>query len=440
MTRGAAARRGRAAATLALALLAGPAQAQTDVAAFAPFEDTRVTALVIEGNSTTREFVITRELATKVGEPFLLATLQADLQRLENLGLFAETTVEPSADAEGVRLLLRVHEMPPLLVYPSFIYTEENGFSYGGGLSAMNLTGRGINLSARAYFGGSTQRWARLVHPWIAGNHLSFEFFGGERDRADVLNGFEEDSWEFTPKIGTWFGRHGRLQGSLSLFRMRSDVDGKTLDPDNEDQLVRVGGSIGWDTRDSWRQPRHGWKNELELVRSGGAGTFWTMNLDLRRYQPTGPRRYLLLSALWTRQTGTVGEDVPVYMTYYLGGANSIRGYAIEELGPKLNGQNQLLTTAEHSFNLLPLGRRDFFKWSFSLGLDLAVFADAGIAWSLSEELEWNRIRGGGGVGLRLLVPGSEQVRFDFGWSQSGGLQFHFASGTKPASQRQRLR
>ena len=109
---------------------------------------------------------------------------------------------------------------------------------------------------------------------------------------------------------------------------------------------------------------------------------------------------------------------MPVYLTYYLGGANSIRGYALEELGPRLNGKNQLLTTAEHSFNLLPLGRRDFFKWSFSLGLDIAVFGDAGIAWSESEEFEWNRIRGGGGVGLRLLVPGSEQVRFDVGWSQ----------------------
>jgi outer membrane protein insertion porin family len=421
-------------------LLPATAQAQADPAAFAPFEDRPVTALSVEGNRATRAYVITRELETAVGRPFHLATLQADLQRLENLGLFAETTVEPSADAHGVSLLLRVVEMPPLLVYPSFIYTEENGFSYGGGLSAMNLSGRGINLSARAYFGGSTQRWARLVHPWIAGNHLSFEFFGGERDRADVLNGFEEDSWEFTPKVGTRFGRHGRLQGSLSLFRMRSDVDGKTLEPDNEDQLVRVGGVIGWDTRDSWRTPRHGWKNELELVRSSGAGTFWTMNLDVRRYQPTGPGRYLLLSGLWTHQTGTVGEDVPVYMTYYLGGANSIRGYAIEELGPQLNGQNQLLATAEHSFNLLPLGRRDFLKWSFSLGLDLAVFADAGIAWSESEDLEWNRIRGGGGVGLRVLVPGSEQVRFDLGWSQDGGFHFHFASGTKPASQRQRLR
>ncbi len=416
------------------------AQADSAVAALAPFERRTVVAIRIEGNSTTREYVITRELETRAGQPLELATLQADLQRLENLGLFAETTVAGSAEGEGVAVVLTVREMPSLLVFPTFSYTEQNGFSYGAAVSALNLTGRGISLSARAYFGGGNQRWARFAHPWITGNHVSFEFFGGARDRPDVLNDFKEDSWEFTPRVGTWLGRHGRLQGSFSLFRMRSDVDGKTLDPDREDQFVRVGATIGYDTRDSWRQPRHGWRNELELVRTGGDGTFWTMNLDVRRYQPTGARRYLLLSGLWTQQSGTVGQDLPVYLTYYLGGANSIRGYALEELGPELNGKNQILTTAEHSFNLLPLGRRDFFKWSFSLGLDFAVFADAGVAWSESRELQWNRVRGGMGAGLRLLVPGSEQVRFDLGWSPEGGFQFHFASGTKPASQRQRVR
>ena len=97
--------------------------------------------------------------------------------------------------------------MPPILAFPSFIYTEENGFSYGAALSALNLTGRGMSLSARAYFGGTTQRWARFSDPWIRGNHVSFEFFGGKRDRADILNGFEEDSWEFSPEAGHLAGQ-----------------------------------------------------------------------------------------------------------------------------------------------------------------------------------------------------------------------------------------
>ena len=392
------------------------------------------------GHKVTRDYVIAREVETQVGEPLRLATLEADLQRLENVGLFAETGVVPVAEGDGVGLTFTFREMPALLPFPSFLYTEENGFSYGAALSAMNLTGRGISLSARAYYGGTTQRWARLSYPWIAGNHRSFDFFGGKRERADIMNGFDENSWEFTPGLGTWLGRHGRLRVAPTLFTMRSDVAGKTLDPDNEDKFERLSVTIGYDNRDSWRDPRRGWRNELEVIRTWGDGSFTTINLDLRRYQPTWRRQHVLLSGLATLQSGTVGRDVPVYFTYYLGGANTIRGYALEALGPTLNGKNQLLTTAEYNFKLLDLARRDVFKWSFSVGLELALFADAGIAWTESPDFGFKRYRGGLGAGLRLLVPGTEQVRFDLGWSPQGGFQFHFASGTKPAGQRQRLR
>ena len=417
-----------------------PAVAQLDTAPFAAFESRPVTRIGIEGRRVTREYVITREIETKVGEPFRLATLEADLQRLENLGLFAETSVVPASDGEGVALTFTFKEMPPIIPFPSFLYTEENGFSYGAAVSAMNLTGRGISLSARAYFGGTTQRWVRLSDPWIRGNHRSFDFFGGQRERFDTQNDFNEESWEFSPGFGTWLGRHGRLRLAPSLFKMQSDVAGKTLDPDNEDELVRLSVTIGYDNRDSWRSPRRGWKNELELIRTVGDGTFWTMNLDLRRYVPTWRRQNLLLSGLATLQSGVVGQDVPGYLTYYMGGANTIRGYQLAELGPTLNGKNQLLTTAEYNFKLLDVARHDIFKWSFSLGLELALFADAGTAWSDSADFGWKRFRGGVGAGLRLLVPGTEQVRFDLGWSPQGGVHFHFASGTKPNGQRQRLR
>jgi outer membrane protein assembly factor BamA len=423
-------------ALLFLAVAAGGG----DPAAFAPFENRPVTAIRLEGNHVTRAYVITRELETRGGEAFHHATLEADLQRLENLGLFAEMSVRPEADGDGVSLLLHVREMPAIIALPSFIYTEENGFSYGGALSAMNLTGRGISLSARLYFGGTDQRWARLSYPWITSNHLSVDFFGGSRERADTMNGFEENSWEFTPGVGRWLGKRGRLRGFVSLFQMKSDVDGKTLEPDNEDEFVRVGGSLGYDSRDSWRDPRRGWKNELELIWTGGSGSFWTMNLDLRRYQPTWLRQHLLVSSLLTLQSGVIGQDIPGYFTYYLGGANTIRGYSLETLGPTLHGKSQLLTTAEYNLRLLDLARRDLFKWSFSVGLQLALFTDAGIAWSESRDFGWKRFRGGMGAGLRLLVPGAEQVRFDVGWSPQGGFHFHFASGTKPVGQRQRLR
>jgi outer membrane protein assembly factor BamA len=147
-----------------------------------------------------------------------------------------------------------------------------------------------------------------------------------------------------------------------------------------------------------------------------------------------------MLSGLVSLQSGTLGVDVPSYLDYFMGGANSIRGYGVSDLGTAFSGKNQMLATAEYSFTVIPLRRWDLWKISLRLGAELAVFADAGIAWTESRDLTMRRTRGGLGSGLRLLVPGSEMVRLDVGWSPDYGFHFHFANGTKPKAQRARLR
>jgi hypothetical protein len=43
--------------------------------------------------------------------------------------------------------------MPSWFPNLSYVYTEENGFSWGLGVSAGKLTGRDLSVSARVYFG-----------------------------------------------------------------------------------------------------------------------------------------------------------------------------------------------------------------------------------------------------------------------------------------------
>ncbi|HEY7516207.1 MAG TPA: BamA/TamA family outer membrane protein, partial [Vicinamibacteria bacterium] len=393
-------------ATSAVLLAASPPSAAA-LDSLAPFAGRPVVAVLLQGNETTRENVVRREIQTAVGEPLRPEVVEQDVLRLDNLSIFAQVAVEAEPVGEGVRLVYRLKEMPAWIPWVGFSYTEQDGFSGGPKLSALNLKGQAISLSARAYFGGAKQYSANLSWPWIKGNHVSFEFAGARLSRTDTLNEFKETSYEFTPGAGRYLGRNGRLEAKFSLFRMGSDVDGKTLDPDNQDVLPRLGASVGWDTRDSWRFPRKGWLNELELWYTSGDGDFVSVNLDLRRWLPVGERQRFLLSSLISLQSGTVGVDTPQYLLYRLGGANSIRGYSIDDLGRRLFGKNQLLGTVEYSANVLRLQRWDFWKFALRMGLDFAVFADAGIAWSDSSELALDRARGGLGAGLRLLVPGS---------------------------------
>jgi hypothetical protein len=409
-----------------------------------PFEGRLVTGIDVAGFKKTREYVIRREIRAMVGEPLDLSVVDRDVVRLNNLAIFAQVRPDVREDDEGLRLLYQLKETPPVIPYPAFSFTEENGFSIGAGVSAANLSGRDIALSGRALFGGTSNYNVLFNWPWITGNHFEFGFLGAHIERTDEVRGFNEDSDEILPWVGTYFaGDRGRFKVGPSFFRMRSDVPGITLSEDNEDHLYRLGVAVGWDTRDSWNLPHHGWLNELQVFRTGGFlggdGDFWTVDADVRRFQPVGERRTLVLASLLTLQSGEAFVDVPSYLRYHLGGANTIRGYSVED-SKELSGKNQYLGTVELRQTVLQPRRYDILKWSFRFGLEVAALGDIGIAWDTSNQFATNRLRGGVGIGLRLLVPGSGQTRFDIAWSPEGGFQFHFGGGSKMARSRLRLR
>ena len=412
----------------------------------AVWEGRTVEAVDIQGHESTREDLIRRLIRTAVGQPLDAGTVAEDVARLVNLGAFADVRahaaeVEPGG---GVRVTFVLSETYKILPVPALLYTEENGWSVGAGVSATNLGGKAMKLGGKAFFGGTRQYWVTFDAPWLYGrnHHRSFTAFLAKRDRPDELRGFHEDSYEVHPSFGRHFGDdRGKITVGLTYFQMLSDQPGITLSPDDSDHWLQPAAAVTWDTRDDWQAPRRGWRNELELTRSlqaGGGAAFWRLNADLRRWVPTAARQKLLLSSLLTMQSGDLGTDVPVYFDFYVGGANSVRGY--EPQDRPLSGKNQLLGTAEYSLVLLQPRQWDIAFLSIRLGLEAAVFADGGLVWTRGPEFALDRTRGGVGAGLRLLVPGTEMMRLDFGWSEQQGIHFHFASGSKPVAQRQRLR
>jgi outer membrane protein insertion porin family len=396
------------------------------------------------GNRVTKDYVIARELELRPGRPLAADSLAADVVRLENLSIFSSIRPVFTAGDSAVDLDLVIKEMPPLVPYPAVSYNEIDGWSVGLGVASLNLLGRAISLSGSTLPVGTNQVRAKFSYPWISGNHFGLAISYASLDRRDELNDFRERSDQLTPQVSTYVGRYGRLRGIFDYLGMTSDVDGKTLSPDNRDDLFRLGCALGYDSRDSYRRPTRGWQNEVQVLRTGGFlpgdGDFWSGDLDLRLYQPGFRRHTLRAGALLSLQSGTVGEDIPVYLQYRMGGANSIRGYDPLTLGRELYGKNQYIFTFEYGFPVRRIREIRLFKWTISLGLDVAAFLDHGLAWNETEEISLQRSRTGIGAGFRLLVPGMEQFRFDFALGEGGELQFHFASGAKMPAQRNRIR
>lgn len=422
-----------------------PKPPDQDLDTLAVFSGRKVGTIDLEGLRVTKEYIVRREIWTAPGDTLDLALLHQDVTRLENLSIFAEVLISISpGSGDGVRVLFTFREMPAVIPVIAFLYTEENGFSIGPGVSSLNLTGRAISLSGRAFVGGADQYWVRSILPWIAGNHFSIDFYAAELSRPDIRNNFNERSAELTLKMGTYLGEHGRLLGRATRLVMESDVPGRTLDPSNRDGLRSLWATVGWDSRDSYRKPRRGWQCELEAGQTGGPlggdGDFGTLTLDIRRWLPFGRSQKTLLSGLVSLQGGEVGIDFPEYLRYHIGGANSVRGYPVQGPDETLAGKSQMIGTVEHSFTLFPVRRFDVFAWSFGVGLDAALFGDAGVAWNEASDCSLDRTRTGVGGGVRLLVPGAEMMRLEVGWNGMNDPVFHFAVGSKPSAQRSRVR
>lgn len=394
------------------------------------------------GANVTRRFVIARELHVREGDPFGAETLRDDLTRLENLGVFARIDVTTSRSPEGVHVRWVFREMPSYIPYLAFTYTEENGWSVGPAISSVNLLGRAMSVVGRAVFGGTNTFNLNVRHPWISGDHVSIDLTSYYLLRTDEIRGFEEKSTEVTPWIGRFLGRHGRIAGTVSYFRMKSDRPGITLSP-GSDEWGRIGLRIGYDSRDSWVVTRRGWWTELEWMKHGGFmggdADFTSVTADVRRFLPLGRGASMTIGGLTTLQTGRTDEDVPVYMDFRMGGANSIRGYDVDKLGKELFGKNQLVLTAECRWPIIPLREWPVLKWAFRGGLDLAVFVDTGTAWSDGADFTGDRFRTGGGFGLRLVGLANEMVRVDFGFGDETFI-LHFGPWSKFTAQRNRIR
>ena len=411
-----------------------PCLAQTDGLYGSVVKEIRVI-----GARYTKEHIITRELASQVGQPYLEENVAKDLQRLSRLPFLNSVSIQPLNEDDAVVLLIDVVEVFPYLPTISIELSDENGVSAGPGFKSVNLFGSGISFSGSARFGGATNIYAVLDNPWFAGDHLSYRFEVFRRDRANKLDDYKENAYELNLRLGSYLGENGRLATRLSYMSLESDTAGITLSADNHDNLLTLGLSIGFDSRDNYVAPRRGWWTELEVSKTGllaGNGDFWLLVFDVRKYVPLGARYSLSLFSLTTLTTGKVGRDIPVYLDYHVGGTNSVRGWELDAR----SGKNQVLGTTEWSYSLGDLGLKRLIS-SSNIDFRIAVFGDLGIAWNDPGEFARDQFIGGGGVGMRMLSPLLKVVRLDFALGETGAeISFHVGYPAKPDAQRLRVR
>ncbi len=403
------------------------------------FEGKTVSEIRVVGAKNTKENIILRELLTEIGEFFDPEKIKKDLESLDRLGVFSDVKIYPTEENGETVLMIEVTETLRYLPVVSISIDDENGVSAGAGLKSVNFLGKGVYLSGVARFGGATTVEAVLRNPWVIGNHFGYEFMYFHRDRRNELFEFDEVSDEFFLTLSSYIRQNGRIGGRFSHEIIKSNEPGRTISPDNKDNVSTIRFFVGYDSRDLASNPSTGWWNEIAIEKAGLFGEdidFWRTHIDIRRFFHVVDRHTIALFSLASLTDGVVGETIAPWQQYSLGGTNTIRGW---HLGSK-TGKNQFINTLEYRYMLIEPRLISYFGINLRVGMHLAAFADVGTAWSQEEDFRKNFIDGYG-IGIRFIIPYVGLARIDFGVGQpSARIQVHLGSYEKPVRQRDRVR
>ena len=117
-------------------------------------------------------------------------------------------------------------------------------------------------------------------------------------------------------------------------------------------------------------------------------------------------------------------ERIPIYERFYLGGANSIRGYGYRDVGPKDDSGNPI------GGKLMALGNIELL-FPLANKLKGAIFYDTGNVWSEPADFDSGELYSGVGAGVRVSSP-IGPLRFDYGYGLEigkGRLDFSLGWG-----------
>ena len=386
-------------------------------------EEMTVHKIVIKGNEHTKEYIIARELLTKVGEPADDEKLETDRNRLFNLGIFSDVWIDKVEEDGGYTVFVIVQERIAVIPFPLVDYNEEDGWSGGAGVIHRNLGGRNRTIGLYGTLGGKNQYYLAVFDPWITGERVSFQSEMSRSERIHPYEDFRQVEHTAWIELGKrWIYKYyGRIK--TGWRQVSSDKPGITLTDVEHDNLPFLLFTGIYDGRDLWVNPSEGWLIHGRLGQYGipnEAPDFRRFGMSVSRFIPVKFGRTLGLNVQFWEKNG----EVPVYENYYIGGSGSIRGLA----GNSYKGTRILLSSMEYRFDILK-SRPILPKFDFGIGG--AAFIDNGTVWNAGESAGDKRFYNGFGMGLRFFLPFIEVFRVDLAWTEDTSYRVVFNVGMK---------
>ncbi|WP_424245618.1 outer membrane protein insertion porin family [Elusimicrobium posterum] len=389
----------------------------------------------VTGNESTKTYVLAREIVIKPGDLFDYSKIERSRTKLFNLGFIndVQLDISPTPDPQKVDLGFNVVEGRPGMFTAGIAMSSLDGLYGEVSVSHTNLFGRAQRLNLRAQFGKNILDYSiGWSTPWIYDRPISFgvDAFNTRRYRP-----YRTDRRAYTDrrmggrvKLGPRFSHDIYLLSLAYTFQNIDiyDIEDEFKSEIDEDKLnmSTLSADFAIDTRDNIWDPTSGWRNSIGLELSGGPLMgdldLWTLsmrssfNYTLLNIGGNYPIVFVFSNKFATTRAYGDTKSVPVYERYFIGGADTVRGYDnTGEVGPETGGNLYFVSNTELRFPLAREGRRSIAQ--------LAAFLDIGNSWKNSDDIklkigkEEDEFKAGIGLGLRFATP-QLPIRIDWGY------------------------
>ena len=362
----------------------------------------------IVGNYRTEDQVIRRQIRLAEGDAYNRLLIEAGRKRLRGLGFFKTVNIEtePGSAADRVVINVVVVEQPTGEFSFGVGYSTTEGVIGDVSITERNLMGRGQYV--RLGMSGSFERFQvdfSFTEPAFLGRNIAagFDLFHKEVDLRDVAS-FRQRNTGGNLRMGfpvannTQLGLRYRLNREEIFDATRNaSLAIKQAADEGEVWVSSLGYTLAYDTRNLPQSPTSGIFASIsqDFAGAGGDVQYNRLILDTRGYYPITNKITFVGRAQGGIIEGWGGEDLRLTDLFFKGG-ETIRGFDRAGYGPRdackdpttgaripncsqdaIGGKYFWATTAEVRFPI-PLIPE-------SLGIDGAVFVDAGSLWGAGE-------------------------------------------------------
>lgn len=437
-----------------------------------------ITDIRYEGLKLVKSFLIRRELVINKKELFSREKIQASQRNIYSTGLFqfVNYRVEPiSDDATKAVLVWRIVEKKPIWLGFRFGVGHKSGdvsgnittFDFTAEAGHRNIAGTARSVSMKVVpsllYGRETKdsprRWLNprneytvtYIEPWVLSTRTPGIFrlswiqesepvavvpYTSLESAFNLSHKFANSFWSYTTGIS--FQRVKLRQNNTVVN------DSSQTNVNQAIQLISGGKDLIYaftfiplkDKRDNVLVPQRGslteFFNKFAYTRSRPiianqlqdtlvTNIFYKFNAQWNRYQGFAlNKKWVLATRL--RGAGIIEfgkpkpiEFFPATERFYLGGSNTIRGYAEQRIGRITQFTDNSGDTLE-----IPVGGKYVVLGNIELRIPLfwlfqtEVFVDAGNLFEEKEDFKHFSLKVGSGVGLAVITPFGP-IRFDYG-------------------------